>query len=206
MAMRVDTYSRMIAWLKVILPLAALGLLSTLFLLSRSINPTSTIPFADTEIEERLRTQQITGPKFSGTTDAGDKVSITASVVRPASGETRHPEAEDLRAKIDLTKGGQITLRSNFGELTPAGDIVVFRDAVVITDSQGLEVHTEHLHALLSRIEAETEGAVTATGPIGTLDAGRMQLTSDADGQNVRMVFTNGVKLIYDPKQRKDNP
>ena len=57
-----DRYSRMVTFLKVLLPLAALALLSTLFLISRGINTKATIPFAAHEIEERMRGQQITAP------------------------------------------------------------------------------------------------------------------------------------------------
>ena len=46
-----DRYSRMVAIFKVLLPLAALAILSTLFLLSRTIDPTTTIPFADQDFE-----------------------------------------------------------------------------------------------------------------------------------------------------------
>ena len=37
-------YSRLIAWLKILLPLGALILLSTIFLYSRSTDPISVIP------------------------------------------------------------------------------------------------------------------------------------------------------------------
>ena len=50
-----DRYSRMIVWLKVLLPLMALALLSTLFLLSRNVDPLASIPFAQAEIDERLK-------------------------------------------------------------------------------------------------------------------------------------------------------
>lgn len=199
--MRVDNYSRMIAWLKVILPLAALGLLSTLFLLSRSVNPTSTIPFADNEVEQRMRTQQITGPVFAGTTNEGDQISVTASVVRPGIGEAGKPEAEDLSAQIDLTRGGRINLSAKKGELSTQNDMVLFRGDVVIENSEGYTVHTEELRSSLTKIDAETMGPITATGPLGDLEAGKMQLLSESDAQNVQMIFTNRVKLIYDPKQ-----
>ncbi|MEO0504251.1 MAG: hypothetical protein AAFZ14_13070, partial [Pseudomonadota bacterium] len=69
-----DRYSRFVAWLKVLLPLAALALLSTLFLLSRNTDPIAAVPFADDELLDRVRDEQITGPFFSGTTTDGDRV------------------------------------------------------------------------------------------------------------------------------------
>ena len=206
MATQIDRYSRMVAWLKVILPLTALGLLSTMFLLSRSINPTSTIPFAETEIQERLRSQQVSGPIYSGLTDAGDQISVKASVVRPALGSEGQSEAEDVDAQIDLARGGQINLIANTAVMESDQDTVVFRGAVVITTSQGYVVKTEHLRSVMSRIEAETEGLLNVDGPLGVINAGKMRLQSDEASDNIQMVFTNGVKLIYDPKATKVNP
>ena len=60
--MKGDRHSRVVSWLKVLFPLIALALLSTLFLLSRAIEPQAVIPFADNEVQERLRDQHITGP------------------------------------------------------------------------------------------------------------------------------------------------
>lgn len=201
MAKRVDRYSRLIAWLKVLLPLTALALLSTLFLLSRSVDPTTTIPFADTEVRERLRTQQITGPVFAGTTDAGDQISVSASVVRPGISSSERPEADDLTAQFNLSEGGQINLTAKSGELDTKGETVIFRGSVVIENSEGYVIRTQQLRSSLSRIEADTLASVSATSPLGDLQAGKMQLRSDPDSQSVQMVFTNGVKLIYRPKQ-----
>ncbi|MEP2029308.1 MAG: LPS export ABC transporter periplasmic protein LptC [Paracoccaceae bacterium] len=206
MAARIDRYSRMVAWLKVILPLTALGLLSTTFLLSRSVNPNSTIPFAETEIEDRLRSQRVSGPIYSGITDSGDQISVMASVVRPALGKNGQSKADDVDAQIDLLQGGQINLTANTAVMESDQDTVVFRGDVVITNSQGYEVRTEHLRTLISRIEAETEGTLDADGPLGVIKAGKMRLQSDEASGNVQMVFTNGVKLIYDPKPAKVSP
>ncbi len=196
----------MVAWLKVILPLTALGLLSTMFMLSRSIDPTTTIPFAETEIQERLRTQRVSAPVYAGITDAGDQISISASVLRPSMDSQGQSEAEDIDAQIDLVRGGRINLTANTAVVESDQDAVVFRGSVVITNSEGYVVKTEHLRSVISRVEAETEGLVNADGPLGVIDAGKMRLQSDEAGDNIQMVFTNGVKLIYDPKRTKVIP
>ncbi len=47
-----NTYSRVVAWLKILLPLLALAILSTLFLVARTIDPAQNIPYADVDIDE----------------------------------------------------------------------------------------------------------------------------------------------------------
>lgn len=79
-----DRYSRVVSYLKVALPLAALALLSTLFLISRTINTDPSIPFADFELENRLRGQQVTAPFFTGTTATGQEITIAATKALPA--------------------------------------------------------------------------------------------------------------------------
>jgi len=195
-----DRYSRMVAFLKVLLPLAALGLLSTLFLISRSVNTEATIPFAEHEIEERMRGQQITAPFFSGTTAQGDEITVTASIARPG-GPASPAVAADLVAVIRMADGGRLTLSSDSGAVQIDKDIASFSGNVEITSAAGLLVTTDLLNATLSGISADSPGPVQAKGPIGTLNAGTMQLQTKTEGGALHMLFNNGVKLVYDPRK-----
>ena len=195
-----DRYSRMVTFLKVILPLAALALLSTLFLISRGVNTEATIPFADHEIEERMRGQQITAPYFSGTTSQGDEITVTASIARPG-GPTSPAIATDLVAVISTADGGRMTLSSDSGAVQLESDMASFSGNVEITSAAGLLVTTDLLNATLSGLSADSPGPVRATGPIGALNAGTMQLQTKTQGGPLHMLFNNGVKLVYDPRK-----
>lgn len=195
-----DSYSRLVAYLKVILPLAALALLSTLFLLARGIDPEATLPFARQEIEDRVRGQQITAPFFSGTTDDGDEITVSARLARPA-GSGGLAEAEGLRARMKLAQGGQVTLRAETGSVDPATDAARFSGDVEITTSTGYTVQTERLDATIGQFRAQTPGTVRATGPVGDLTAGRMEMAPEKPGGPVHMVFKGGVKLVYEPQK-----
>lgn len=199
-----DGYSRLVAYLKVILPLAALALLSTLFLLSRSIDPTATIPFAQKEMEERVRGQQITGPFFSGVTEDGDEISVSARVARPA-GAGGLADAEDLRARMILAQGGEISLTSATGSVDTTTDRASFAGDVRVTTSTGYVVTTDQLDAGIGTMSASTPGTVDATGPFGTFTAGQMQIGAKNKDGPVHMLFTNGVKLVYDPKIARED-
>ena len=97
-----DSHSRAVAYLKVLLPLAALVLLSTLFMISRGVNTDAVIPFAQKEIEDRMKGQQVTAPFFSGTTMRGDEIMVTAALARPGRTGSA-PVASDLSAEFKLT-------------------------------------------------------------------------------------------------------
>jgi lipopolysaccharide export system protein LptC len=195
-----DRYSRIIALLKVLLPLAALALLSTLFLISRGIDTTAEIPFAQHEIEERLRDQQVTKPFFSGTTAKGDEIQVTASVARPG-GAGGPAVATDLHAVIKPSAGGGITLTSDRGEVRLEQDSADFVSNVRISTLEGLLIRTDLLRTTLARISATSPGPVEATGPFGSLEAGQMEISAKTEGGPLQLLFNNGVKLVYDPQK-----
>ena len=200
-----DGYSRLVAILKVALPLTALALLSTLFLLSRSVDPTTTIPFGEAEISERLREAVITAPYFSGVTSSGEQIIITATSARPGS-EGAFAKAEDLRAQIGLSGGQKVSLSSQTGSFDPENDLARFDGQVEIKTTTGYELMTEAMESRVKELQLQSDGTVDGRGPFGHLTAGQMQMSADAETDNVQLLFKNGVKLIYDPKDVKDNP
>ncbi|WP_050928961.1 hypothetical protein [Aestuariivita boseongensis] len=200
-----DGYSRLVAFLKVLLPLTALGLLSTLFLLSRSVDPTTTLPFGEAEISERLREGLITAPYFSGTTSGGDQIIITASTAKPES-ETALAQAADLKAQITLSSGNNVTLEALTGSFDPNGDIARFIGDVQIQTTNGYSLITDALESRIKELDLRSDGPVSGQAPFGTLEAGQMQLSANSEGDDAHLLFKDGVKLIYDPKDVEDRP
>lgn len=195
-----DRYSRIIALLKVILPLASLALLSIIFLISRGSEQEAAIPFAQTEIEDRMRGQQITAPFFAGSTEAGDEILVSAQNIRREDA-TSEGSSAGLHAVMRLSKGGKISLSADLGSLEIAKQIAHFSGDVVIQTHDGTRVETEQLDAHLDEIFAVSPTPVTATGVIGQLNAGAMQIHTKSQGKSVHILFNKGVKLVYDPKQ-----
>ena len=196
-----DRYSRMIALLKVLLPLMALALLSTLFLLSRNIDPMASIPFAEAKVNERMRDQQITGPFFSGSTEQGDQISFSAGEISVADGNGR-VTANDVSAQIDLSSGARLVFFADLGEVDIANDTSILSGNVLITTSTGYKINSERLVSAMTSLNMESPDKIIAEGPLGTFSAGSMRLTLSEKTKFTQMIFTNAVKLIYDPKIR----
>ncbi|SEP92821.1 LPS export ABC transporter periplasmic protein LptC [Thalassovita taeanensis] len=192
-------HSRIVAWLKIILPLAALVLLSTLFLLSRSRDPSTTIPFSQIDLQERARDEIVTEPQFSGATANGDLISFTAASARPDPTDNNKALAQTLSAKIDLTSGTRITFTAESARLDTKREMAELTGGVIISSSTGYVVRTDTLITSMSEIGAETMGTITGEGPVGTLSAGKMLLTSNRDTNEAQLLFTNRVKLVYQP-------
>lgn len=197
-----DSYSRFIAVLKVLLPLAALAILATLFLLSRSIDPSATIPFAENDMADRLRDQQVTAPFFSGTTPNGDEIIVTASAARPAM-LGRPAGADNISARLTLADGGRITLDADTGQVDVTTDTASFAGDVRIATSTGYILRTDELRAALTGINGEAPGTVNGTAPFGTITAGAMSFAAKNGEGPIHIVFKNRVKLVYRPKQQE---
>ncbi|MBV1897323.1 MAG: hypothetical protein KUG70_12740 [Rhodobacteraceae bacterium] len=194
-----DRYSRMVAIFKVLLPLAALGLLATVFLFSRNMNPTATIPFADNEIAERLRDRQVTAPVYSTRTADGDEISVTAAQASPSiSGAPA--TAIDLRASLLTPVGLRIDLSSKNGTVDFFAKRATFQGDVEISTTTGYVLETALLNTSLDSVDADSPGDVTGNSPFGQLSAGNMTIRTEIDTGTVHILFNDGVKLVYTPE------
>ena len=195
-----DGYSRMVQFFKVLLPIAAIFLLSTVFLLSRNIETNVTVPFNQNDIDERLADQVVTQPDYRGTTTKGEDVQVKAT--QASQGEDGSvPTASEFRGRYGLLNGGVITLDSNTGMVRPDKGTATFVGDVVITTTDGIQVTTELLNTSLDEIRGDTPGQVNGTGVIGNFSAGRMTFGTEKVDGPVHILFTDGVKLVYVPEK-----
>ncbi|MFW2545550.1 LPS export ABC transporter periplasmic protein LptC [Primorskyibacter sp. 2E107] len=198
MARGVGLYSQVIAWLKILLPLVALILLSTLFMLSRSTEQVFDVPFAEGLTGDGTSREQVGRPYYAGTTENGDTLTMTARSAAPgADGVIR---AKDLSAQLRMKNGNEITLAAQTATVRDSDQWADMDGGVRIDSSTGYTLTTETLGAAIDRIEAESGGPVQGDGPLGTLEAGKMRIESLPDSGDVQLLFTDGVKLVYTPQ------
>ncbi|WP_245875407.1 LPS export ABC transporter periplasmic protein LptC [Tabrizicola aquatica] len=197
--MAVDRHTRVVGWLKLALPLAALAILSTLFLVADRIDPEDALPYAEVDVEDLAREPRMTAPSYAGTTSDGAAVTLTAEEARPEAGEAP-AAASGLRLELDTPDGGQTELRAASAVMDKAGKQVVLSGGVRVTTNSGYQLDTAEIVAKLDRTGLESRGEVQATGPAGKIVAGGMTLGQDnrTPGAYV-LVFTQGVRLLYQP-------
>ena len=100
-----NLHSTVVAWLKVALPLLVLAILSTLFLVSRTIDPSDAIPFAEVDIQDRVREPRLTNPTWAGVTDDGAALTIAASEARPEQKDGTGASAAAIVADLQAPDG-----------------------------------------------------------------------------------------------------
>ncbi len=195
-----DGWSRLVAWLKVLLPLAALALLSTLFLISNRINPEDAIPYTEVDVEARLKEPRMTAPTFAGTTTDGAALEVSAAETRPAVEGARGQTATDVVARLSTPDGAVTDLDADGAEMALDGNEVTFRGNVVVTNSIGYRMETDAISARLDRTELKSFAPVRVDGPVGQITADEMELTPKGDGgAGYLLVFNGRVKLVYRP-------
>ena len=201
--MRRGAYSRFVALAKVALPLAALALLATLFLFARRIDPDAAIPFAGVDVERFAREARIGAPEFSGVTADGTVVSISATAARPLSDAPGQIAAEGLAARFQVPDGSRIEASAAAGTVDGPGQRLALAGGVEVGTSTGYRIAAEGLSAGLREMALVSDGAVTAEGPPGRLEAGGMTLrrVAEAGGNTYLLVFNGGVRLVYRPQE-----
>lgn len=197
MAVLTDSHTRVVFWLKILLPLLALAILATLFLFARQTPTDGSLPFSDVDVAELAREQRLTGAEYSGVTADGARIVVTAATARPIDGGSA--VAEYLGAHLDLPSGVTVDISAQNGQLSPNDDALIMKGDVVVTTSTGYRVTSQEMRTALRRTEVLSEEPVTVDAPYGRIDAGAMALTSDAETGEYDMVFKGGVRLVYQP-------
>ncbi|SEK81963.1 lipopolysaccharide export system protein LptC [Roseovarius azorensis] len=199
MARADNLYSQIVTGMKIILPLAALGLLSTLFLISRTVDPSRSAMVTDIDLGQRAQDLGATNPRFAGVTGQGDEILFAAANALPDRTSPEHLSATDIKAQLRLSAGTVIDITSDHADMQQRKMTALLQGHVHITTSTGYVIDTQQLHARLDEVYAKAPGQVIATGPLGDLTAGQMLLHNDAGAGTPELLFTGGVKLIYRP-------
>ena len=197
--MAIDRHTRLVGLLKVVLPLLALAILSTLFLLSDRINPDDALPYAEVDVEGLAREPRMTAPSYAGTTADGAALTLTAEEARPEA-EGAPASAQGLRLELATPDGAVTNLTAAQAVVDPGKNLAVMSGGVIVTTSTGYRMETDKMTARLDQSGLESAGEVIASGPAGDLQAGRMRLSQDnqTPGAYV-LVFNEGVRLVYQP-------
>lgn len=197
-----NRHSRVVARLKVLLPVTALAILSTLFLLSDQRGDPRNLPYSQTEIDRIVQDRQVQAPDYAGLTADGSAITLRATTATPDPTDARRMTATDAVATLETPGGGLLNLTATRAILDSGAGTLRLEDGVRIRSNAGYELETQALEAGLDLTHVASDGAVLGRGPVGTLRAGLLELRDDAG--DYRLWFTDGVKMLYLPGERVD--
>lgn len=190
-----NRYSQVVSYVKIVLPIIAIGILSTLFLLSRTPDPERAIPFANVDLEELAREQRLGSPRYAGTTNAGREVVVVAETAAPVDGQLDLISVDTLDARIELDDTRFVDITSLQGVINLETNIADLSTDVEVADSTGYTLDTENLLVNFREFAMSSPTDVVVEGPGFHLEAGSMDL-SGAEGAQV-LIFNGGVKVLY---------
>lgn len=196
--------TRIVRWLRVVLPLLALAILSTMFLFSRDSGVEPQIPYADVDAEDMARDPRIVSPEYAGVTADGAEMTLRAAEAAPAR---QGDGGQAQRVMMNWRSPDGLVVDLSAPTAGVLGGIIALDGGVRMSTSSGWSVEAARIEAATDRAQILAPAGVSARAPFGELTAGGMELhprTADGlDGENrpgsATLNFTGGVRLIYRP-------
>ncbi|WP_145962803.1 hypothetical protein [Mangrovicoccus ximenensis] len=187
--------------MKIVLPLVALGILSTLFLLSRSGQIGEPLPWSEAELGDMAREERLGNPTYAGLTEDGSELRLSAERLTPDPGRDGIAHGRVLAARLARPDGITLELTAPEGTLDQGERVAELGGGVRIDSSNGYVATMPGARIRTNLSHLESLGPVEAEGPIGTLSAGKLTVTAEPGTRNGTVaLFTGGVHLIYRPQ------
>lgn len=197
------TRSKIVAWMRLLLPLIALVLLSTMFLLSGKPGVEPEIPFTESDAERQADRQSVVAPELSTVTSDGAELILYADEARPLDGG----EGTASQLRLDIRRRDGLTAELVAPEVDIGNDVVTLSGGTRMTTSSGWSIDAESIDASTDRSHISASSGIAAVAPFGKISAERMELRDGEPGKNTAPIlnFTEGVRLIYEPEPGRGN-
>ncbi len=199
MESRAITYSRFVYTLKIVLPLIAIGLLSTVFLFTKDRTLEGGLRFSKADFATLESGMQVSKPRFSGSNAQGDTYNFTADVLYPDAPKPTRLAATGLSGEMQMLDGLAIQLSAKQADINLNDRTVRLFNGTDVVFSDGFRAKTGSIFANLEAGTLNTAGTVRATSPMGKIAAGNLRVeTLRINERENRMIwFENGVKLTF---------
>lgn len=198
-------HSKVVAVLKVGLPLVAVAMLAALFLISDMGRPGGELVFSAGDLAALGEGMRVTRPVFSGVTDREDRFRFTAEVVAPDAAPPTRANITALEGRIDFAEGPRVDLTAAEAALDLESQRMTLEGPVRVETGDGYAFAAERVELDLRAGALEAAGAVTGNGPMGRVEAERLSVSPpEGAGKERRFLFQDSVRLVYDPPDQLD--
>lgn len=195
-----SSYSRAVIAAKLILPLIAVAILSTLFLLARQAPQGEPLQFVDSEVEALAETQQLGAPRHAAVSEDGTGIDMTADKVWTDPDQAEITRGEAIDGIFSAEDGFVYDIVAARGHSNETEDVSFLEGGVTIRTSDGYRLRTAAMRVRNDRTYLTSLAPIQGDGPLGTIDAGRMEIfaTPGADDRT-HVVFSDGVRVYHTP-------
>lgn len=186
------------------MPLAAIAILSSLFLFSKSRDAGDGVHLYDGDLTEFASKERITSPRFAGMTPSGIAIQVSATEASPLKTGGPSFDATDVVAVVNMPDGEKIDVIAKKGLIDALNNNAELTGGIILKTTDGYIAETFGMTFALSRLNIKSQGEITATSPFGMIKAGSMSiksvtLPSGDTATGYDLMFSNGIKLVYKP-------
>lgn len=186
------------------LPLSALVLLATIFLVSRSVDTNTAARVSGLDPTHLAHAPRIASARFAGVTDDATAMTISASSVRSNAEATG---AAPLELEFSQPEGVLTFPDASTTRFTASGALLDQKRGVIrahgpvaLENSEGFELKLGALDADLDHTRLTGSGGIEGRAPAGKISADALELTrSGGPDGGYLLAFTGNVRLIYIP-------
>ncbi len=211
MRREIGLYSRIVQWAKIALPILALGLFSSVFLITQDdVFEGTGIVFSEADLSALGDGIQIKSPRFTGVTETGDKFLLTAHTANPDATKPSRVDLKEIAATLDLTSGESVDLTAGQGALLMSDQLLNLMNGITIVTSEGFRGKMSIAQADLRKGEVTSDAPVEITGPMGQITAGGLKFETvfAETGNSVQthlLRFKKQVRVIFHPEPVTQN-
>ncbi len=193
---------RKTAWLTIALGIAAFAPFILVFIQSsgRDISPIE-IPADDIEsFKDGLR---MLDPSFTGRTQDGEPYTVTAEWALPDSPKPSRIVLKKIRAEMTLKDSRLAEITATDGVFFPDIKRLRIENGVALSTSDGYKLHTSAATVDAQNRTLQTDGDVSADGPVGSI---RADLLEALDAEDRIVKFTGNVRVTIVPEKIREKP
>ena len=188
-----NSYSSVVRWLRLGLPLMAVAILVGVFYSGRTNSGAQEIIFRTGQFAALQGGLRLTNPRFTGATSAGEPFMVRANWAEPDGPDPNRIALNTVVGDIVQANGEKLTIQAAEGELAPKAQTVMLTGGVTLRTTDGYTATTQTLRANAKQRSMVSDGQVHAHGPLGELTAGAIRVEEGAGGI---MYFEKGVRVV----------
>lgn len=185
-------YSSFIRWMKIVLPLTALGIVAALFSWN-SVRRDAIVPAQEKDRTARdVGRNELLAPRFESLDDKGQPYTVTAVRAVQDGGEEDMVLLEGPVADMFLNGGNWVAAEALRGAFAQKSQRLLLKGGVTLYHDRGYTMEMPELDVDLQASAAWTSTAVRGHGPAATLEAKGLR----AEAETGRLVFNGPARLV----------
>ncbi len=184
-------YSFFVRFMRLALPLVAIGIIGLLLSWPRVEETLDPIP-KEALVPQTVGKNELVNPRFESADSKNQPFTITAERAIQSARDPSVVLLEKPMADITMNNGAWLAAEATEGAYRQNADKLLLQGHVKLFHDKGYEMLTEKLLLNLKSREAWSDQPVYGQGPAGTLQATGMQANAETD----KLIFTGPVKLV----------